>query len=36
LEEVLPAKSERVRISGINGSEFPEPTPGAFPLFADV
>jgi DNA replication protein DnaC len=26
LEEVLPAKSERVRISGINGSEFPEPT----------
>jgi DNA replication protein DnaC len=26
LDEVLPAKSERVRISGINGSEFPEPT----------
>jgi DNA replication protein DnaC len=26
LEEALPAKSERVRISGINGSEFPEPT----------
>jgi DNA replication protein DnaC len=26
LEEVLPEKSERVRISGINGSEFPEPT----------
>src|SRR5260370_42139498 len=26
LEEVLPAQSERVRISGINGSEFPEPT----------
>ena len=28
LEEVLPEKSERVRISGINGSEFPEPTAG--------
>lgn len=26
LQEDLPAKSERVRISGINGSEFPEPT----------
>jgi len=26
LDEVLPAKSERVRISGIKGSEFPEPT----------
>jgi hypothetical protein len=26
LEEALPAKSERVRISGNNGSEFPEPT----------
>jgi hypothetical protein len=26
LEEILPAKSERVRISGNNGSEFPEPT----------
>ena len=26
LDGVLPAKSERVRISGINGSEFPEPT----------
>jgi IstB-like ATP binding protein len=26
LEAVLPAKSERVRISGIDGSEFPEPT----------
>jgi len=26
LEEVLPADSERVRISGIDGSEFPEPT----------
>ena len=26
LDEVLPANSERVRISGINGSEFPEPT----------
>jgi DNA replication protein DnaC len=26
LEEVLPAKSERLRISGINRSEFPEPT----------
>jgi hypothetical protein len=26
LEEVLPEKSERVRISGNNGSEFPEPT----------
>src|SRR5262249_49364783 len=28
LEEILPAKSERVRISGNNGSEFPEPTAG--------
>ena len=28
LEEALPAKSERVRISGNNGSEFPEPTTG--------
>ena len=27
LEEVLPEKSERVRISGNNGSEFPEPQP---------
>jgi len=26
LEELLPAESERVRISGINGSEFPEPS----------
>jgi DNA replication protein DnaC len=26
LEEVLPAESERLRISGIDGSEFPEPT----------
>ncbi len=26
LEETLPLNSERVRISGINGSEFPEPT----------
>jgi IstB-like ATP binding protein len=26
LEEILPAKSERVRISGNNGSECPEPT----------
>jgi DNA replication protein DnaC len=26
LEEALPASSERLRISGINGSEFPEPT----------
>ena len=26
LDEVLPTNSERVRISGINGSEFPEPT----------
>src|SRR5438309_4597249 len=25
--EVLPSKAERLRISGINGSEFPEPTP---------
>ena len=25
LDETLPTKSERVRISGINGSEFPEP-----------
>src|ERR1700687_4074555 len=30
LEEVLPAKSERLRISGINSSEFPEPTNAAF------
>jgi len=26
LEQVVPAKAERLRISGINGSEFPEPT----------
>ena len=26
LEEVLPAKAERVIISGISGSEFPKPT----------
>jgi DNA replication protein DnaC len=26
LEEASPAKAERLRISGINGSEFPEPT----------
>jgi DNA replication protein DnaC len=26
LEEVFPGNSERLRISGINGSEFPEPT----------
>jgi DNA replication protein DnaC len=26
LDEILPTKSERLRISGINGSEFPEPT----------
>ena len=26
LEEVSPAKAQRLRISGINGSEFPEPT----------
>jgi len=26
LEEVSPSKAERLRISGINGSEFPEPT----------
>jgi DNA replication protein DnaC len=26
LEETSPAKAERLRISGINGSEFPEPT----------
>jgi DNA replication protein DnaC len=26
LDEVLPAKSERLKISGNNGSEFPEPT----------
>jgi DNA replication protein DnaC len=31
LEEVSPSKAERLRISGINGSEFPEPTPGAVP-----
>jgi DNA replication protein DnaC len=29
LDEILPAKSERLRISGINGSEFPEPTTSA-------
>jgi hypothetical protein len=29
LEEVLPASSERLGISGINGSEFPEPTAAA-------
>jgi DNA replication protein DnaC len=29
LEEVFPATSERVRISGIDGSEFPEPTAGS-------
>jgi hypothetical protein len=28
LEEVLPAKTERLRISGTSGSEFPEPTHG--------
>ena len=33
LEEDLPAKSERVRISGNNGSEFPEPT-GRWEQFA--
>ena len=27
LDGVLPPKSEWLRISGINGSEFPEPTP---------
>jgi hypothetical protein len=26
LEEVSPAKADRLRVSGINGSEFPEPT----------
>jgi hypothetical protein len=26
LEEILPAKTERVIISGISGSQFPEPT----------
>ena len=26
LEEVSPSKADRLRISGINGSEFPEPT----------
>ena len=30
LEEILPAKTERVIISGISGSEFPEPTAPAF------
>ena len=30
LEEILPAKTERVIISGISGSEFPEPTPRLF------
>jgi len=30
--EVLPARSEQVRISGINGSEFPEPTAGVIAL----
>jgi hypothetical protein len=27
LEEASLSKAERLRISGINGSEFPEPTP---------
>jgi len=30
LEQLLPAKPERVRISGITGSEFPEPTRSGF------
>jgi len=30
LEEVSPSKAERPRISGINGSEFPEPTTSAY------
>jgi DNA replication protein DnaC len=33
LEEASPAKAERLRISGINGSEFPEPTIGRFGNF---
>jgi hypothetical protein len=28
LEQTLPANTKRLRISGIGGSEFPEPTPG--------
>ena len=32
LEEVLPARSERLRISGINGSEFLEPTSWSSPF----
>jgi len=32
LEEVLPSSTERLRISGIGGSEFPEPTSGLPPL----
>jgi hypothetical protein len=37
LEEVLPAKTERLRISGTSGSEFPEPTNGrtVFPQLMD-
>jgi hypothetical protein len=31
LEESLPADTKRLRISGIGGSEFPEPTPGLLP-----
>jgi len=32
LEEASPAKAERLRISGINGSEFPEPTPSTLKI----
>ena len=36
LEEVSPSKAERLRISGINGSEFPEPTPERAPVDGDA
>jgi DNA replication protein DnaC len=37
LEQVLPCKAERLRISGINGSEFPEPTAvELYPFFFGV
>ena len=36
LEEVSPSKADRLRISGINGSEFPEPTRAIHALSARV
>ena len=33
LEEILPANTKRLRISGIGGSEFPEPT---LPVLAEL